>query len=96
MRKGFRIGFGYSGQKGCKKATLNMLSTIEKPEVIRDYLAKECVKGRVLGPLSPEIFPDVQISKISVIPKGSTGKWRLIVDLLAPEGSSVNDNIDKS
>ena len=49
-----------------------------------------------MEPLSPEAFPNVQISRIGVIPKGSTEKWHLIVDLSAPEGSSVNDNTDES
>ena len=70
-----------------------MLSAMEKPKVVRDYLSKECAEGQVLGSLSPEAFPNMQISRIGVIPKGSTGKWRLIVDLSAPEGSSVNDNL---
>jgi len=35
-------------------------------------------------------------SKFGVIPKGTPGKWRLIVDLSAPEGSSVNDGVDTS
>ena len=96
LQKGFRVGFGYNRLKACKKATSNMLSAMEKPEVVRDYLSKECAEGWVLGPLSPKAFPNVQISQIGVIPKDSTGKWRLIVDLSAPEGSSVNDNIDES
>ena len=41
-----------------------MLSAMEKPEVVRDYLSKECAEGRVLGPLSPEAFLNVQISRI--------------------------------
>ena len=69
---------------------------MQKPEVVRDYLSKECAEGRVLGPLPPELFPSVQISRIGTIPKGSTGKWHLIVDLSAPEGFSVNDNIDET
>ena len=96
LQKGFRIGFGYNRPKGCRKATSNMLSAMEKPEVVRDYLSKECAEGRVLVPLPPEAFPGVQISRIGVIPKRSTGKWRLIVDLSAPEGASVNDNIDEN
>ena len=96
LQKGFRVGFGYNRLKACKKATSNMLSAMEKPEVVRDYLSKECAEGRVLGPLSQEAFPNVQISRIGVIPKGSAGKWRLIVDLSAPEGSSVNENIGES
>ena len=36
-----------------------------------------------------------QVSRFGAIPKGHTpGKWRLIVDLSAPEGHSVNDGID--
>ena len=44
----------------------NMPSTRERPEVvIDDYLAKECSKGkgRVLGPLSPALFPSVHTSR---------------------------------
>ena len=29
-----------------------------------------------------------------VIPKGKSGKWRLIIDLSSPVGRSVNDGID--
>ena len=66
------------------------MSAREKPEVDRDYLSRECAEGRVLGPLDPGLYPRVQVSRFGVIPKGSTGKWRLIVDLSAPEGHSVN------
>ena len=72
----------------------NMLSATQKPEVVREYLIKECVEGRVLGPLDPLQFPRIQISRFGVIPKRSSGKWHLIVDLSSPEGHSVNDGID--
>ena len=71
-----------------------MLSATQKPEIVREYLVKECVEGRVLGPVDPLKFPRIQVSRFGVIPKGSSGKWRLIVDLLSPEGHSVNDGID--
>ena len=73
-----------------------MMSASERPEVIREYLAKECSEGRVLGPLDPAQFPWVHTSRFGVIPKGSSGKWRLIVDMSAPEGSSINDGINES
>ena len=69
----------------------NMLSATQKLEVVKEYLIKECVKGRVLGPLDTLQFPRSQISHFGVIPKRSSGKWRLIVDLSSP---SVNDRID--
>ena len=64
--------------------------------MVRDYLATECSEGRVLGPLDPAEFPFVHTSRIGVIPKGSSGKWRLIVDMSAPSGASVNDSIGES
>ena len=96
LQEGFRIDFNYKGRKRCKKATSNMVSTMQKPEIVREYLSKECAEGRILGPLPPELFLSVQINRIVVIPKGSTGKWCLIVDLSTPEGFSVNDNIDET
>eukprot|EP00731_Ephydatia_muelleri_P016296 Em0009g720a len=37
---------------------------------------------------------EIHVSRFGVIPKGSSGKWRLILDLSSPEGASVNDGID--
>ena len=50
--------------------------------------------GRVLGPLQVGSIPGVQVSPFGVILKGHTpGKWRLIVDLSSPKGSSVIDGV---
>ena len=56
----------------------------------------ECSEGRVLSPLDPAQFPFVHTGCIGVVPKGSTGKWWLIVDMSSPSGASINDNISKS
>ncbi len=65
---------------------MNMASAAEHPEVVKDYLAVECSEGRVLGPLDPQDFPYVHVSRFGVIPKGSpeANKWRLIVDVSSP------------
>ena len=63
-----------------------MPSALEQPQVVRDYLAKECSEGRVLGPLPPATLPQVHTSRFGVIPKGTTGSWRLILDMSSPEG----------
>ena len=73
-----------------------MASEFEQPQVIRDYLATEYSEGRVLGPLDPSVLPQVHTSRFGVIPKGKSGKWRLIVDMSSPEGHSVNDGICES
>ncbi len=76
--------------------TQNMQSAREQPKVVDDYLAGECSTGRMVGPLQPDLFPQVHPNRFGVIPKGRTGKWRLIVDMSFPAGSSVNDGIDES
>ena len=70
-----------------------MPSAEEHPKVISEYLASECREGRVLGPMDPGQFSDVHRSQFGVVPKGTPGKWRLIVDLSSPEGKSVNDGV---
>ena len=93
IRDGFRIGFNYSRYK-CRTVKENMRSALEHADVVREYLAKECALGRVLGPFDPVCLPDIHVSRFGVIPKGTSGQWRLILDLLSPDGHSVNDGIN--
>ena len=95
LREGFRIGFNYRTNQ-CKRSGDNMRSAKQHPEVVGDYIRKECEEGRVLGPFDPQMFPEVHVNKFGVIPKADPGRWRLIVDLSSPEGASVNDGIDSS
>ena len=72
-----------------------MRSATERAEVVSGYLKEECASGRVLGLFRKELLGTaLMINRIGVIPKGFTGKWRLIVDLSFPEGNSINDGID--
>ena len=85
IRDGFRIRYDYQ-HHACKCAKKNMLSTLEHPKVVRKYIAEECAEGRLLGQFNPASLPSVQVSRFGVIPKNTPGKWRLILDLLWPEG----------
>jgi len=91
IRFGFRVGYTY--QYPCRRSSRNMPSALERPEVAREYLVMECSEGRVLGPLDPTKFPQIHTSHFGVIPKGSTGRWQLIVDMSSPERGSINDGI---
>ena len=93
LKEGFRIGFKDSEYRPAKT---NMRSALEQPHTVSRYLQEECATGRVIGPLAINDFReiDLMISRFGVIPKGSTGKWRLIVDLSFPEGGSVNNGIE--
>ena len=96
FQEGFRIGFHRPAP--LQSASRNMLSALQHPEVVREYLEKECSMNRMLGPYSrSEVkgMPPLHINRFGVIPKGhNTGKWRLITDLSHPSGCSVNDGID--
>jgi len=95
LREGFHIDFDYRTH-GCRRSGDNMRSARQNPQVVRDYISKECEAGRLLASFNPHMFPDVHISRFGVIPKADPGSWRLIVDLSSPEGASVNDGIDSS
>ena len=72
-----------------------MLSAEQLPHIVSDYLQHEMEEHRIA--LAPQNrVSQVHISAFGVIPKpNKPGKWRLIVDLSAPEGFSVNDGIQK-
>ena len=92
---GFRIGFT-KPPSTLRAARSNLEGAREHPDIVDDYLSTEVSLGRVAGPFPPQAIPQVHISRFGVIPKGQTGKWRLIVDLSHPKGHSVNDGIPKA
>ncbi len=97
IREGFRIG--YSRDRAPLKARgQNMQSAAEHRDIVDKYLAGEMESGRVALAGTPKQAEALGIhcSPFGVIPKKNRpGKFRLILNLSAPEGSSVNDGIGK-
>ena len=60
IREGFRVGYDYQTHR-FKKAEVNMRSALEHPQVVQEYLARECSEGRILGPFAPQALPGVQV-----------------------------------
>ena len=88
-----------SGPKVCASTQTrsSAVIVIANPTVVKEYLTLECKLGRVVCPLDLAFFPHIQRNRFGVILKPhQQGKWQLIVDLLHPEGSSVNDGIAPS
>ncbi len=72
-----------------------MRSALDNAEVVDQYLAKEVGLKRVVGPIATSMLPEAMINSFGVIPKPhQPGKYRLILDLSRPKGSSVNDGIE--
>ncbi len=96
IAQGFHIGFnGRSHQsKGAQK---NMLSALQNPKPVDDYLRVELAAGRIvqIDPGHPATKL-ITINRFGVIPKkGQPGRWRLITDLSYPPHKSVNDGISR-
>ena len=68
--EGFQIGFSGS-LSSVRRASQNMLSAIQNSKVIRDYLIRQCMEGRIIGPLPLSDFPRIHTSRFGVIPKNS-------------------------
>ena len=90
ITSGFRIGFDRSSP--LQSATKNLHSS--NPAVISEHLEREVLLQRSWKvPLNNCPF-NIHISPVGAIPKkNKPNKWRLIVDLSSPQGSSVNDGI---
>ena len=72
-----------------------MGSATANPSVVQSYIDKEVSAGRLVLSDGPDT--QVHISSFGVIPKRhQPGKWRLIVDLSAPQGYLVNDGISEA
>ncbi len=93
IQSGFRVGHD-QGRVVLKEKRGVMYEGSQHREIIGKYLREEVSAGRVH--IVKEGRAIVQCSPFGVIPKkGKPGRWRLIVNLSAPDGASVNDGIDK-
>ncbi len=91
VREGFRLGHDQS-KVVLKERRGTMYEASHHRGVIHEYLENE-VQCRRIWKVNAE---GVQCLEFGVIPKkGRPGRWRLIVDLSAPEAHSVNDGIDR-
>uniref|UniRef100_A0A1X7TD39 Reverse transcriptase domain-containing protein n=1 Tax=Amphimedon queenslandica TaxID=400682 RepID=A0A1X7TD39_AMPQE len=86
---GFRIGVDRNHQLQAEKS--NRPSARKNEGIVSAYIQEEFGGGKLRLAAPNEV---VHVSPIAIIPKTSQpGKYRLIVDLSAPDGSSVNDGI---
>jgi len=95
ISKGFRIGYNYK-ECTCKPAWKNLLGAVFHQEIVDQFLQSGILSGSVIGTFPPKGVPYVHINRFWVIPKRhQPHKWRLIVDLSYPKGSSVSDGIPR-
>ena len=90
IKNGFRIGFDRSHKlKPCKE---NLLSTKLNSVQVDNHIADEVASGKLIEINNSP--PKLHWNPMGIIPKPhQPGKYRLIVDLSAPQEFSVNDGI---
>ena len=92
LDEGFPIGFD-PARCNLRSVAHNHPSSLCN-KVAAQYIAHEVSLGRLVSPVTSE---GIHTSPIGLIPKAQQpGRWRMIVDLSCPPGSSVNDGIDPS
>ena len=92
--KRFREGadLGISGSVAARFAVNNRSST-RHPEAVSAALREEVTAGVTRGPFPAPPLPNFRVNPLSARVKPN-GKARVILDLSAPDGASVNDSID--
>ena len=84
---------GFDPQSRLRHPSGNFRSVFDNPATVDRYIADEVSTGRLVASTSPS----VRRNPIGIIPKPhQPGKFRLIVDLSAPQGFSINDGISPS
>ena len=96
LKDGFTFGFklAYQGSRVAREAK-NLKSIDNLLDKALEKLDKEVKLGRIAGPFQSMPLPDLIISPIGLVPKSEPGKYRLIQHLSYPDGSSINDGIDR-
>ena len=89
LRYGFHIGFSSPRFSVCAP---NRPSALELREVVSAAIAKEVEHGHTVEPFPTPPFPVFACSPLGCVPK-KPDSWRLILDVSAPAGFSVNDGI---
>jgi hypothetical protein len=88
LRDGFSLGVRDEG-------LLRSSAASGVDQVVMAKMRVEVEKGRILGPFSRLPLPDLHISPVKAVEKRDSGKYRLIHNLSAPIGCSVNDAIPR-
>ncbi|XP_062593378.1 uncharacterized protein LOC134254854 [Saccostrea cucullata] len=91
---GFRIPF--NGNRAFRYSD-NLKSARENFEILQEKIQEEIDTNRVGGPFHIDNIPfeALQISPLGLVPKQKPGDYRVIHHLSFPEGSSINDGIDR-
>ena len=94
IAEGFRVGYD-PDRAALQSKEGNMRSATEHAEVVSKYLAEEMKAGRITLAGTPQEAKAMGIHCSPFAKRNKPGKFRLILNLSAPENHSVNDGISR-
>ncbi len=96
LEEGFTFGFklAYEGLRS-QRDSQNLKSINNLKDKALEKINKEVNLGRIAGPFDSRPLRNLIISPIGLVPKSEPGKYRLIQHLSFPDGSSINDGINR-
>ena len=71
LQEGFCIGF--IGGSRRQSSGHNMVSCLEHPAIVQEYIDNELSLGRLWGPFSRNVAPNIHVSPFGLIPKRQQG-----------------------
>ncbi len=71
----------------------NHASVLRHPDTVKKKLLDEVTAERLAGPFPTKASKDLHVSPVTLSKKHEKGKYRIIHDLCAPKGNSLNDTI---
>jgi hypothetical protein len=83
------LSLGVEDVSGLRPAAVREVSA----PLLREKVEAEVSLGRILGPFARPPVVGLQLSPVSLVEKRTSGKFRLIHNLSAPRGRSVNEAI---
>ena len=94
---GWPLGFDRNCIVSHRKKIKNHSGARNFAKDIEKYIKKEIGYCAILGPFCDNPFDDdLVVSPLNSVPKANVEERRVILDLSFPQGSSVNDGIDKN
>lgn len=90
------VDVGYTGDRSQRRVDCANLSSAAQHEAAIDTALKESVRlGQTAGPFHSPPFPNFIVSPLGAVPKGNSGKIRVIHHLSYPRGGdSINRDIE--
>lgn len=73
----------------------NHKSALQNPHAIKTYIQRNIAMNRIAGPYENPPYEEYMCNPMAAVPKSTEGELRILTNMSYPDGTSVNDGIDR-